>query len=107
MLDVERVLTVDEHQLTNVHARFDSDSDARHVGFMDATLASGEPFRLTLEAQAGKRLLTVRSSDAGEVARTFDIYDNAVGGDLLLEAVLHDDQPASRSRALSGSTTTG
>ena len=93
VLDVERVLTVDEHQLTNVHARFESDSGGRHAGFMDATLASGEPFRLTLEAQAGKRLLTVRSSDAGEVARTFDIYDNALGGDLLLEAVLHDDRP--------------
>ena len=93
VLDVERVLTVDEHQLTNVHARFESDSDGRHAGFMDATLATDEPLRLTLEPQAGKRLLTVRSSDAGEVARTFDVYDNAVGGDLLLEAVLHDDQP--------------
>lgn len=93
VLDIERVLTADDHQMTNVRARFETDPDNRHAGFMDATLASGEPFRFTLEPQAGKRLLTVRSSDAGEVARTFDIYDNAVGGDLLLEAVLHDDQP--------------
>ena len=93
VLDVERVLTVDEHQLTNVQARFESESEGRHAGFMDATLATGESFRLTLEARAGKRLVTVRSGDAGEVARTFDIYDNAIGGDLLMEAVLHDDEP--------------
>ena len=27
------------------------------------------------------------------MARTFKIYDNAIGGDLVMEAVLHDDQP--------------
>ena len=40
-----------------------------------------------------ERLVTVRSRDAGAVAQTFGIYDNAVGGDLLLRAVVHDDRP--------------
>ena len=92
-LDVERILTVEHQQLTNVRTHLEADTDGRHVGFIDGTLATGAPFHLSLEPRSGKRLLTVRSSDAGEVARTFDIYDNAVGGDLLMEAVLHDDQP--------------
>ena len=92
-LDVERVMTADDRQLTNLRARFETDSQGRHIGFMEGTLASGAPMTFSLEPQGGKRLITVRSRDAGAVARTFKIYDNAVGGDLLMEAVLHDDQP--------------
>ena len=92
-LDIERILTAGHQQLTNVRAHLEADADGRHVGFVNGMLATGAPFHLSLEPRAGQRLLTVRSSDAGEVARTFDIYDNAVGGDLLMEAVLHDDQP--------------
>ena len=92
-LDVERVVTADDRQLTNVHARFEADSEGRHAGFMQGTLATGAPLHVSLEPRERKRLLTVRSRDAGAVARAFNIYDNALGGDLLLEAVLHDDQP--------------
>ena len=92
-LDVERVITADDRQLTNLRARFETDSEGRHVGFMDGTLATGAPMSFSLEPQGSKRLITVRSRDAGAVARTFKIYDNAVGGDLVMEAVLHDDQP--------------
>ena len=92
-LDVERVITADDRQLTNLRARFETDSEGRHVGFMDGTLATGAPMSFSLEPQGSKRLITVRSRDAGAVARTFKIYDNAVGGDLVMKAVLHDDQP--------------
>jgi hypothetical protein len=37
--------------------------------------------------------LVVRSDDAGAVARAFDVYDNALGGDLVMEATIHDDRP--------------
>ena len=92
-LDVERVITTDDRHLTNLRARFETDSEGRHIGFMEGTLASGAPMSFSLEPQGRKRLITVRSRDAGAVARTFKIYDNAVGGDLVMEAVLHDDQP--------------
>ena len=92
-LDVERVVTAGNQQLTGVRARFETDSEGRHAGFMKGTLSSGAPLHFSLEPQAGKRLVTVRSRDAGAVARAFDIYDNAIGGDLLMEAVLHDDRP--------------
>ena len=92
-LDVERLVTADNRQLTDVRAHFETVSEDRHAGSMDGTLATGAPFRLTLEPQKGKRLVTVQSRDAGAVARTFNIYDNAAGGDLLMEAVVHDDQP--------------
>ena len=60
---------------------------------MEGTLATGVPMRVTLQPHEGERLLTVRSRDAGAVARTFGIYDNAVGGDLSMEAVVHDGRP--------------
>ncbi len=97
-LDIERVITADDRQLTNLRARFETDSEGRHVGYMDGTLATGAPMSFSLEPQGSKRLITVRSSDAGAVARTFRIYDNAVGGDLVMEAVLHDDLPGAPVR---------
>ena len=96
-LDVDRVMTAGDRELTNLRARFETDSEGRHIGFMEGTLATGAPMSFSLEPQGSKRLITVRSRDAGAVARTFRIYDNAVGGDLVMEAVLHDDQ-AGRAR---------
>ena len=92
-IDVERLLTTGDRQLTDFRARFESDAEDRHMGTMEGTLATGQPVSVSLEPHEGKRLLTVRSPDAGAVARTFGIYDNAVGGALLMEAVVHDDRP--------------
>ena len=91
-LDVERLLTADDQQLTDVRARFEAASEGRHVGSMEGVLATGAPLYLSLEPQEGGRLLTVRSPDAGAVARAFRIYENAVGGDLVMEALVHDDE---------------
>ena len=92
-IDVERLLTTDDQRLTDVRARFEADTEGGHVGFMEGTLATGAPMHVSLEPHEGERLLTVRSRDAGAVARTFGIYDNAVGGELSMEAVVHDDRP--------------
>ena len=92
-LDVERLLTSEDQQLTEFRAHFESDSKGRHTGFMEGMLATGVPMYVSLEPHEGERLVTVRSRDAGAVARTFGIYDNAGGGDLLMEAVVHDDRP--------------
>ena len=92
-LDVESVVTAENRQLADVQARFTTNSEGRHTGFLVGTLTSGTDLHFSLEQREGKRLVTVRSADAGAAARTFNIYDNAVGGDLLMEAVLHDDRP--------------
>ena len=90
---VERLLTTDDRQLTDFHARFEAGAESGHVGFMEGTLATGAPVRVTLQPHQGERLLSVRSRDAGTVARTFGIYDNAMGGDLSMQAVVHDGRP--------------
>ena len=92
-LDIERVVTADDRELTDLRARFETDSEGRHVGYMEGTLTTGAPMSFALEPRESKRLITVRSPDAGAVARTFSIYDNAVGGDLVMRAMLHDDLP--------------
>ena len=90
-IDVERLLTTGDQHLTDFRARFEAESEGRHRGTMEGTLATGQPISVSLEPHEGKRLLTVRSPDAGAVARTFGIYDNAIGGELFMEAVVHDD----------------
>ncbi len=92
-LNVERLLTASNQQLTDARARIIADANGRHSGFLEGTLSTGAAFQMFLEPAGAKRRLIVRSGDAGAVARTFEIYDNAVGGRLLMEAVLHDDLP--------------
>ena len=92
-LAVQRLITAENQQLTDAHARFFVDPAGRHTGFLEGTLPTGGAFRLVLEPLGAKRRLIVHSDDAGAVARVFDIYGNALGGRLLMEAVLHDDLP--------------
>ena len=92
-LAVQRLITAENQQLTDAHARFVVDPAGRHTGFLEGTLPTGGAFRLILEPLGAKRRLIVHSDDAGAVARVFDIYGNALGGRLLMEAVLHDDLP--------------
>ena len=97
-LAVERIVTTDDQQLTDFRARFETGAEGRHVGVMEGTLSTGARMSFSLEPQEDKRLITVRSRDAGAVARTFGIYDNAVGGELFMRAVVHDDLPGAPVR---------
>ena len=97
-LAVERIVTTDDQQLTDFRARFETGAEGRHVGVMEGTLSTGARMSFSLEPQEDKRRITVRSRDAGAVARTFGIYDNAVGGELFMRAVVHDDLPGAPVR---------
>ena len=97
-LAVERIVTTDDQELTDFRARFETGAEGRHVGIMEGTLSTGARMSFSLEPQEDKRLITVRSRDAGAVARTFGIYDNAVGGELFMRAVVHDDLPGAPVR---------
>ncbi len=97
-LAVERIVTTDDQQLTDFRARFETGPDGRLVGLMEGTLSTGARMSFVLEPLEEKRRITVRSRDAGAVARTFGIYDNAVGGELFMRAVVHDDLPGAPVR---------
>ena len=92
---VDRLITRADQQITSARARVLNTSERLESALLTGTLVTGAEFNLIIEPDGAKRRLTVRSDDAGSVARAFDIYDNAIGGQLLLEAVLHDDEPGS------------
>ncbi len=92
---VDRLITRADQQITSARARVVNTSDRLESAVLTGTLVTGSDFRLIIEPDGASRRLTVRSDDAGSVARAFNIYDNAIGGKLLMEAVLHDDEPGS------------
>lgn len=90
-LAVKRLITRADQQLTATRARIVFDGEGLSTAYLEGTLTSGAPLRLRLEPDGGRRRLIVQSEDAGSVARAFDIYDNAIGGRLHLEATIFDD----------------
>ena len=90
-LDVKRLITRADQQITGAHGRMDFNGEGLRTAFLEGTLVSGQPIRLRLEPDGKRRRLTVQSDDAGSVARAFDVYDNAIGGTLYLEARILDD----------------
>lgn len=60
---------------------------------LQAALDGGGSLKLDLRSGNGRRSLKIQSDDAGAVLRTFDLYDEVVGGNLLVEGVYHDDEP--------------
>lgn len=90
-LNVKRLITRIDQQVTGARAHIVFDGGGLHAAYLEGTLTSGAPLRLRLEPNAGRRRLVVQSDDAGSVARAFDVYDNAIGGKLYLEANILDD----------------
>jgi len=91
--NVERLITRADQQITDARARVINTEERLESAFLTGTLVTGSELRLVLEPDGAKRRLTVRSEDAGSVARAFSIYDDAVGGRLVMDATLHDDEP--------------
>jgi hypothetical protein len=90
-VDVKRLITRSDQQVTDARGRIVFGADGLRTAFLEGTLTSGAPLRLRLEPEGKRRRLVVQSEDAGAVARAFDVYDNAVGGRLYLEAYILDD----------------
>jgi len=91
--NVERLITRADQQITEARARVVNTAERLESAFLTGMLVTGSELRLVLEPDGAKRRLVVRSDDAGSVARAFSIYDNAVGGRLVMDATLHDDKP--------------
>ncbi|WP_309418884.1 AsmA-like C-terminal domain-containing protein [Telmatospirillum sp.] len=61
---------------------------------VDGTVSSGKPLHVEIQpAAANHRSVKVTSSDAGAVFKDFDIYENVVGGQLLLDGSYDDANP--------------
>ena len=89
-IDVKRLITRVDQQLTEARVRMVFGDKGLTNAFLDGKLASGVPLRVRLEPDGANRRLVVDSDDAGSVARAFDIFDNATGGKLHLEARIAD-----------------
>ncbi len=92
-IDIDRLITHTDQQITQANGKFINKQGGLRSALLKGTLVSGSEFQFILEPEGSKRKLSVRSEDAGSVARAFNIYDNAIGGYLLMDAILHDDEP--------------
>ncbi len=55
--------------------------------------ANSKPLEFTITPENDTRRVILTSSDAGSVAQAIGFYDNAVGGNLILSAVIDDGTP--------------
>jgi len=67
--------------------------DIRHL-HIDGVVGDAKPLHIEIQPEAAnRRSVRVTSSDAGAVFRAFDLYDNLVGGQLLVDAAYDDANP--------------
>ena len=87
--------------LSNVVMAVRYEQDSWREMLLEGLLPSGAPVSASLKPETGDvRRLSVTSADAGSVARVVGIYDNLVGGNLTLNATIHDDEPDHPMRGL-------
>lgn len=86
-LKAERAYTTKDQYLKNAqfYIETDKDSDITRLE-IDANVGKSSDFyvRFKPEEQSGKRTFRMESNDAGSTLRIFDLYENMVGGSLLI-----------------------
>ena len=91
---VDQVWVSDTGKVSAVSAAMARDNHNWIRMRIDAEVGDEEPLHLELAAQPGnKRGLVASSTDAGAVFRTFDVFDNMVGGKLSVDAYYDDNSP--------------
>lgn len=89
--NAERVLVQNGESLTGVHAEVIVGPDRWQSVVLGGTLPGGKDLNLRLAEGEDRRTLSIDSSDAGATLRAFGIFDNAVGGQLMVKMLL--DEP--------------
>lgn len=85
------------HGLHNVRGDLRYDGRNWQSVLIEGALNNGQATTLAIRADgSAKRMLEVRSENAGEALRVLDIYDNMVGGNLVLSGIYDDSSPVSR-----------
>ncbi len=92
-LDIDTVRLQPERALANVAGALVFDGRLWSRMELQAALDGGGSLKLDLRPGNGRRSLKIQSDDAGAVLRTFDLYDEVLGGKLLVEGVYEDDEP--------------
>ncbi len=92
-LDIGTVRLQPERALANVAGALIFDGKLWRRMELQAALDGGGSLKLDLRPGNGRRSLRIQSDDAGAVLRTFDLYDEVVGGKLLVQGVYEDDEP--------------
>ncbi len=90
----ERVWLSDDRALDNLIAAFARENEIMRTVYVTSEVKNGAPLeiKMTPSDRSIGRILTVWSSDAGEVLRTFDLYDLMKGGELSLTGIVDDTQ---------------
>jgi hypothetical protein len=83
-----QVIISDGYALRDVNAVLDRRKNRWDAVTTTAKLDNDSRFALHVGAGDGGRVLQVTADDAGTVLRAFDIFDNMIGGNLLLTAAL-------------------
>jgi len=90
----DRVWLSDDRALDNLIAAFAREDEIWRSVYITSQIKNGAPLeiKMTPSEQSNGRILTVWSSDAGEVLRTLDLYDLMAGGELSLTGLVDDAQ---------------
>ncbi len=88
----EKVWLSDDRGLDNLIAAFARENEVMQTVYITSDVKNGAPLeiKMTPSEQTNSRILTIWSSDAGEVLRTFDLYDLMVGGELAMTGQIDD-----------------
>ncbi len=90
----DRVWLSDERGLDNLIAALAREDEIWRTVYITSQADNGAPLeiKMTPSEKSDGRIVTVWSSDAGEILRTFDLYDLMTGGELSLAGMVDDTQ---------------
>ena len=89
--NVDKIWTGQKHFLRQITGTLNRADDRWHGINVDGSLSSGEKFNVLLRPSGkGKRWVKIKTTDAGNMLRTLDVYDTMIGGTLDVEATFDD-----------------
>ena len=89
--NVDKVWVGPKRFLKQINGTLNRADNRWHGISVDGVLSSGEKFDVVLRPHGkGKRWVKIKTTDAGNMLRTLDVYDTMVGGVLDVEAMFDD-----------------
>ena len=88
---IERVITRNDQFLTAVEAKLHATGGLWEAARIDGTLRGDKSLAMGIRRENGRRYFWMKSNDGGEVLRALDIFDDAIGGDLTILALLDSE----------------
>jgi len=95
-LNLDSIQLYSDRKLFDVSGIISFDGWVWHRINLKSGLGVNKALEVSLVPKNGKRYLYVSSNDAGLILKTFDYYDNVIGGKLSLRGEYHDMSPDSK-----------